>query len=141
MIVTRVPLPPLYEQAFSSDTKSLLGTTLAMLHCIPDHATFEIVSLYEKCKTIQLGRFILGSTGSRHKTAAIVQIYSLTDSEFRIAEVEYYFKVYVKVTTDSCVDTKTFWFASVSLFERYNCKVWFGNPTQVWSRLTTPDTV
>ena len=45
------------------------------------------------------------------------------------------------MTTDSCVSTKTFWFAAVSLFERHNCKVWFGQPTQVWSQVTSPDTI
>ena len=38
-----VPLPPLYEQALPSDTKSSLGTTLCMLRFIPDDATFEIL--------------------------------------------------------------------------------------------------
>ena len=58
-----------------------------MLHLVPNDATIEILSLYEKCKAIQLSRFILGSSGSRHKTAAIVQLYCHIDSEFKIAEV------------------------------------------------------
>ena len=42
--------------------------------------------------------------------------------------------------TNLCVQTKTFWFAAVSFFEKHHCKVWFGTPTQVWSR-SISDTV
>lgn len=29
------------------------------------------------------------------------------------------------------IETRSFWFAAVSIFQHHNCKVWFGKPVQV----------
>ena len=99
-------------------TQSLLATALKDNNIVSEYENFEILSLYEKCSTIQLERFTLGSAGSRHRTAPIVQIYYYKDSELRIAEVKYYLKFNIKVATDSGDDTKTFWFATLCRFLR-----------------------
>ena len=131
------PFPPVYEEVFSTEDKLLLTTTLNSLDFFPTEATFEVLSLYEKCKAVHVGKFVLGSAKSRHKSASIVQVYSVRNSNFVIAKVEYYLKFHCKVTMDQSVETKSFWFAAMSLFADHNCKNWFGNPTEVWSRLTT----
>ena len=134
-----VPLPPIREHAFPSRIKSSLIMTLRALHYFTAECTIEVMSLYQKCKAVELGRFTLGSNGSRHNTASIVQVRTLQGSQLSLGEIQYYFKFHVKVSSTSGVDMKSFWFAAVLLFEPHNCKVWFGTPVQVWSRVTLPD--
>ena len=46
------PFPPVYEEVFSTEDKLLLTTTLNSLDFFPTEATFEVLSLYEKCKAV-----------------------------------------------------------------------------------------
>ena len=34
------------------------------------------------------------------------------------------------------METQSFWFATVSLVQSHNCKLWFGKPVEVWSCVT-----
>ena len=88
---------------FSTEDKLLLTTTHNSLDFFPTEATFKVLSLYEKCKAVHVGKFVLGLAKSCHKTASIVQVYSVTNSNFVIAKVEYYLKFHCKVTMDQSV--------------------------------------
>lgn len=134
------PLPPLYEQALSSSLKSTLLDAFCKLKYFPSDFTLDILSLYQKCKSVKLGRFILGSNCSRHKTASIVLVQTLQDNEIKLAEIQYYIKCYVKVSSPSTTTkSESFWFAAVALFQPHDCAVWYGSPVQVWSQVTSVD--
>ena len=62
------------------------------------------MSLYQKSKAMELGRFTLGSNGSRHNTASIVQVRTLQGSQLSLGEIQYYFKFHVKVSSTSGVE-------------------------------------
>lgn len=82
------PLPPLHEHAFSSYLKSSILSSLSHLKYFPSDCTIEILSLYQKCKSVKLGRFTLGSESSRHKTASIVLIQTLIESDLKVAQIQ-----------------------------------------------------
>ena len=71
------PLPPLHEHALSCSIKSSILSSLSVLNYFTSNCTIEILSLYQKCKSVKLERFILGSKCSRHTASSIVLIKTL----------------------------------------------------------------
>ena len=55
-----VPLPPIREHAFPSRIKSSLVMTLRALHYFTAECTIEVMSLYQKCKAMELGKIYFG---------------------------------------------------------------------------------
>ena len=45
----------------------------------------------------------------------------------------------MKVNSSNGTESRSFWFAAVPLFLDHPCRVWFGSPTEVWSRVTSRD--
>lgn len=133
------PLPPLKEFAFPSYVKSNLVSTLANLHYFDSDISWDVLNLYQMCSAIRFDNFVLGSMKSRHKTASVVVVNTITSSEPKVAEVQYYLQFHVKVNSSNGTETRSFWFAAVSLFLEHPCRVWFGSPTEVWSRVTSRD--
>ena len=135
---TCTPFPPVCESAFSMETKTKLKTALSTL--IVSECHIDIISLYESCKALKVGDRVFGSKASRHRTSSVVLVRTFSSTDHQLAEVLYYFKFYANVDSSSDMETKTYWFAAVSLFQAHACKVWFGNPIEVWSPFTTaPD--
>ena len=60
-----LPLPPLREYAFPLHVKLQLTETLKKLKFFPSEFNFEIISLYQKCRSIKVGHYILGLKVSR----------------------------------------------------------------------------
>lgn len=126
------PLPPLHECAFSSHINSEIVVTLRNLNYFTSDSTLKVLSLYQKCKAIKFGQFVLGSCGSRYTTASVVVVHTLQNTELKVAQIQYYFKFHVSVKlATGDFEMKSFWFAAISLYESHSCKVWFGNPVQV----------
>ena len=134
------PHPLLHECAFSSHTLSQIISTLYMLNYFSSDSTVKVLSLYQKCQAVKVGQFVLGSCSSRHTTASVVVVRTVQTTELKVAQIQYYFKLNVCVESSAAdSEIKSFWFAAISLLDSHSCKVWFGNPVQVWSQVTLPD--
>ena len=68
-------------------------------------------------------------------------VQTLQDTGLKLAEIQYYLKFHVKVSSPTTCETRSFWFAAVSLFQPHQCTVWYGSPVQVWSQVTFLDIV
>lgn len=134
------PLPPVRESAFSPEFKSRLERAFCLLCQNECFNRIQILSLHERCKAVQVGEHVLGSQSSRHKTASIVFVRTFESTESHLAEVQYYFRFHVQVasyTPGISDETRSYWFAAVTLFQPHPCKVWFGSPTEVWSQVAS----
>ena len=66
-------------------------------------------------------------------------------NEPQLAKIEYFAKLDARDNTNTCftsIDSNgglSIWIACVSFYYMHDCKVWFGGPTQVWCRSTSPD--
>lgn len=129
-----VPLPPVREIAWEMHQKSELVDLIASS---VGHLNFTLLALYDKAKALSIGGFVLGSINSHFKTKSHVMIsHPRHPEQLHLAKIEYFAKLNI---LDSGTDDTSMWIACVTFFYEHDCKVWFGGPTQVWSRSTTPD--
>ena len=54
----------------------------------------------------------------------------------QLAEIQYFLKCDVKIEGNFI---QSFWFVALSFYYPHECRVWFGNPTEVWSAVASPD--
>lgn len=129
------PLPPVREAAWEIHQKPELHD---LVTSFIGHQEFTLLTLYDKAMALCIGGFILGSRCSRFKTKAhVMAVHPRHPDQIHLARIEHYAKLDIK---DCKSDTKSsVWVACVSFYYEHDCKVWFGDPTQVWARSTSPD--
>ena len=124
-------LPPVYESAFESHMKvnahSIISNNITI-------DSFTVLTLFEKCGAVKVGRFVLGSVSSRFSTVSIVKVKTL--GKEKLAEVQYYAKCTI---TSQASKSLNFWLAAVSFFPEHQCKHWYGRPTEVWGGISDLD--
>lgn len=112
-------LPPVLNKAFSQEEVSSLRNWFS---------TGTILLLHRQCKAVKLSNVVVGASQSRYAKSSIV-LANRSLGETGLAEILYFAEV---VMSTSCSAKTYHWVAAVKWFERHPCKVWFGNPTQIW---------
>ena len=112
------PLPPIREAALESHHKE--GIIPIIQHLFQrERTSFELLTLFEKCRAIKIGRYIFGSCKSRFTTASRVMV--LHKEKMKLAEIQYFLKCAVRMYSDC--QTKTLWLAAVSFYFQHQCHV------------------
>ena len=128
------PLPPVHEVAWLPHQKEVLHMVATQLL---GYKNSKILTLFQKCKAVSLGEFIIGSKISQYTTSShVLAKHPQHPHNQHLARIEFFAKVDVITTADH---QSSFWIAVVSFYYEHQCKVWFGHPTQVWARSTLPD--
>lgn len=65
-------------------------------------------------------------------------IHPMHPGQLYLAKIEHFVKLNVKDNSKN--SSYSIWMACVRFYYEHECKVWFGGPTQVWSKTTSPDT-
>lgn len=97
-----------------------------------------LLMLYERCKTITLNGFAIGSQDSRHSNSSIVLARSPENDYIALYQILSFAECKLIKSSDPGV-LVSFWVASASRFMEHPCKQWFGNPVEVWC--TTPNSI
>lgn len=131
------PLPPVREAAWEIHQKPELQD---LILSFIGHQDFTLLTLYDKATALSIGGYILGSTCSRFKTKShVMAIHPKRPGEIHLARIEHFANLDVKDNGSDNSSQKRLWAACVNFYYEHDCKVWFGHPTQVWSRSTSPD--
>lgn len=124
------PLPPVQEIALTSSQK-------LELHPYINGESFEILTLCRKAKALRIRDHVLGAKGSRHSRSSLV-LAERNNHSIELAEIEYFFQYNVLQSNHS--QAQTFWVAVVNWYLEHPCRVWYGNPVQVWTTVNSPVT-
>ena len=137
------PLPPVHEAAWELHQKPGLHY---LVKALVGHDNYTLLTLYNKASSLSVGGYILGSTSSRFVTKShVMAIHPKYPNELYLAKIEYFAKLDARDNTNTCFTSihsngeLSIWIACVSFYYMHDCKVWFGGPTQVWCRSTSPD--
>lgn len=127
------PLPPIQEYALHSYEQD-------DLHCVFDSVldenSYTILVLCQRAKALLVKDFVIGAKGSRHSLSSLVLAKHSTDDEVGLAQI-LFFAQCVAITKSDGHQT-IIWVAAVSWFMDHPCRVWYGNPVQVWSAASFP---
>ena len=126
------PLPPVQEYALQSHEQDEL---YEIFNTLLDENSYTVLILSQRTKALLLKDFVIGAKGSRHSQSSIV-LANRTNSEVGLAQI-LFFAECVAISKVDGHHTKL-WVAAVSWFMDHPCKVWYGNPVQVWSAATFP---
>ena len=129
------PLPPVYEIAWELHQKQSISSSLTS---VIGHNNYVVLTLYKKAAALSVGGFILGSAKSRFVTTSHVMAHHPNHPDhLYLARIEHFAKL--EVRDNSKANTISIWTACVQFFDKHQCKVWFGGPTEVWTRTTSLD--
>lgn len=94
--------------------------------------------LHTRTKTVSVGGFILGAKGSKHSRSSLVLARKTTNgvNSMNLAEVQYFASCTIVSAGDG--HKQIMWVASVRWYMEHQCRVWFGQPAQVWSGACYP---
>ena len=126
------PLPPLIEIAWLTHEKEAL---CPIAEAFVGHDNYNILALFQKCKALSFGDFVIGSCSSRYTTSSHVMAKHPSNLGTHLAKIEFFAKVDIQQRAGpvSC------WIAAVSFYFQHEYKVWFGYPTEVWALSTMSD--
>ena len=129
------PLPPVYAYAFTPAERTCLVPVICTI-LGSEESCITILTLSQKCNSLQVDGFLLGSVRGRHKSASLVLAYPLSDiTRWKLAKINYFAKCsYTYKNNDSTETTSTSWVACINFFLEHEYKAWFGYPTEIWSK-------
>ncbi len=115
-----------------------LSAVIKSANLVSEDEEIEILTIFQRCAAVKVGGYILGSADGRYKSSSIIKTKLLHDDNVSVLSKVHYF------AKCSCILKKTnrthaFWFAATSNVCRHQCKVWFGHPLEVWTRVSLPD--
>lgn len=133
-------LPPVRDGTFNQYE---LGKIQSIAKDIYPDESYEVMMLYDKTKAVMIKKVVIGSMGCRHSNSSMVLV-SIANTP-TLCEIQYFAKCkLVPVAPTQCgnhvtLKPQTLWVAAVKVFLDHQCKVWYGNPVQVWCTVpTTP---
>ena len=127
------PLPPLLDSALEPHQKESLAMTARAIHSdVPNIDKIEVLTVFLKCGAIKVGGILIGSEKGKPELCRYL------DGP-QLARVHYFAKCSYVVKSPNNCSTHSSWFALVSFFQMHQCHVWYGHPTQVWTRVTSMD--
>lgn len=101
------------------------------------HNDYSLLILYDKSKAPSIAGFILGSASSRYTTKFHVMAFHPHVNKLYLARIEHFSKLNIRDNQQNSIISV--WVTCVSFSDEHACKVWFGGPTQVWTRSVSPD--
>ena len=125
-------IPPVKESVFQLHIRESISKDLTIYY--PGMA-ISVLSLYTYCKTIKVDSFVLGSVHSKFTTSSRLLV-CVSSGQTRLVQVQYYAKCTVSIGDDGF---KLLWLAAVCFYHSHPCRIWYGNPVQVWSTVTEND--
>ena len=123
------PLPPVRKSALTPQDRE----HFKLLIPNEDEVDIDILIIFQKCASIDVDGFLLGSKSGRHKSTSIVFICHHSSEDLKLGIIHYFAKVAYLSSTENTTEPSTAWFAYVTFFLPHECKVWYGYPTEVWS--------
>lgn len=130
------PLPPIRECTWLPHQKEVLHR---ILRGLVGHNELMVLTLFQKCKAVAVGRIFIGANNGRYATSShVMAVHPRFPSALHLATIEYFARVDMKQTSGEEL-TASVWVAAVSFYYEHQCKVWFGYPTEVWATATLPD--
>ena len=127
------PLPPIQELALSQTQKSKLNSIIKQEFQLP---TFKILTLCCQTRALVAESYVLGAKRSRHSQSLLV----LAEHKEKLVLAEIQFFIECVAVHSDLFQLGTLWVACLDLYLEHPCKVWYGNPVQVWSTVFSPDT-
>ena len=132
------PLPPVRESALTPEQRRSISNVICCVY--PNIGeSVEVLTLFQKCSALRVGEFLLGATSGRHKSAAIVFVKSADRP--KLVHIHYFLKCSYVHMVDGRNTTSTLWLANISHLLEHPCKVWYGYPTEVWSKFEASESL
>lgn len=131
-----IGLSPIQEDGFNPLELSEIQKVVAEQH---PNETFEVAMLYNKANAIVSKDIVIGSSGCRHSNASIVLVgesSTLGTQTASLCEIQYFAECRL---TQPSGESQSFWVAAIQIFMAHPCKMWYGDPVQVWS--TVPNSI
>ena len=129
-----IPLPPIQEHALSLSQKLELSSYIQQNFNCDDG--FRVLTLCRQTRSLKVGDYVLGAKGSRHSRSSLVL--ANRDTRLELAEIQYFSECVVLL--NGCPGSNLIWVACVNWYLEHPCKLWYGNPIQVWSTVLSPVT-
>lgn len=130
-----IPLPPLQEFALSESQKSeLCSFVQSEFSCNGD--AFTVLTLCRQTRSLKVGDYALGARSSRHSRSSLVLAYR--GEVLELAEIQYFSECAVVLNDQG--RTISLWVACVNWYLEHPCKLWYGNPVEVWTTVHSPVT-
>lgn len=95
--------------------------------------SYEVLILCRQSKALFAKGCIIGARKSRHSQSSLVLANKMNAEGGCLAEIIYFLECVVVPKTGNNTLHNTHWVAAVHWFMDHPCKVWYGDPTQVWS--------
>ena len=134
------PMCPMYEEAFDSSTRDAVTDVIS---ASTSFGTFELNSLFDKCKAVKIGKHLLGSQHGRYSSSSIVKVCltNVKSDEPVLAEIQYFARCGLSVfgNHSAAPQRESVWIACIKCFQEHQCKVWFGKPTELWGTDTNSE--
>lgn len=111
------------------------------------HEQCTLLTLYQKAPAVIVKGFLLGSSSSRYLTKShVMALHPEHPDQLYLARIEHFCRVIIRddaksqSTNNVLPETISvaFWVACVSFYDAHDYKSWFGAPTQVWCRSSSP---
>jgi hypothetical protein len=138
------PLPPVYASAFTpAERRNLVPSICKILGYFEESNNITVLTLFQKCSSLRVDGFLLGSVRGRYKSESLVLAQPLSYAvRWKLARIYYFAKCsYTYKAQDSATETtSTSWLACVSFFLEHDYKAWFGYPTEIWSKAEASST-
>lgn len=128
------PLPPIKEHCFLQCKVESLSVALDRMY---EPGSYKVLLLHRKTKALLANNFVIGAKRSKHSRTSLVlaEKYSSNGTAtLNLVEVLYFALCTIIIKGEK----STIWFAALKWLMGHQCKVWFGQPTQVWSSAFFP---
>lgn len=127
------PLPPVQEYALQSYEQDDLHPVFDR---ILQEDSYTILVLCRRAKALLVKDFVFGAQGSRHSQSSLVLAKRLSGDSVDLAEI-FFFLECVAISNSDNQPTRQ-WVAAFLWFMEHPCRVWYGNPVQVWCTASYP---
>ena len=124
------------ESALTLEQRQSISSIICQ-ECPDIGGNIEVLTLFKKCSALRVGEFLLGSTSGRHKAASIVFVKSADRP--KLVNIHYFLRCSYVHKIEGKDTTSTIWFAHVNFFLEHSCKVWYGYPTEIWSKFESSE--
>ena len=128
---TITAIPPLMEKAFAQNIISSLE--LKLFGLFPNSKKIEVLRLHRTAKAVSLDevtKLATKSSNFSHSSKVIIGT--------KLFEILGFVQCNAKIT--NAAGDKSFWLLSGSSYIEHPCRLWFGNPTEVWTTVLKDET-
>ena len=127
------PLPPITEYALLPEELDSLYNIFDTLYT---KDSYKILILCRQSRALLVKDCVIGARKSRHSQSSFVLAKKMNSDSGCLAEIIYFLECVVVPEvpcSNSRPHTCTHWIVAVRWFMDHPCRVWYGDPTQVWS--------